>query len=84
MAYGHLDVDECATWLGVCVAEKYTGRGLGREVVQALVNRADLVSREVWLTVDESNYRAKSLYDSFGFSVVKILNGVYYMRRERR
>ena len=31
VCYGHLDREADTVWLGICVAEGHTGRGLGRE-----------------------------------------------------
>jgi GNAT superfamily N-acetyltransferase len=37
ITYGHLDSEEEKLWLGICVAEGYKGRGLGKQTMQKLV-----------------------------------------------
>ena len=68
LAYGHLDVENNVVWLGVCVLPRYWGKGLGKSVVQRLLQEA--VERRVelvMLSVDSDNAHAISLYTKLGF-----------------
>ncbi len=53
------------------VSEKTKGKGLGRKLLQALIERAsqDKILKQIYLTVVATNHRAKSLYLSEGFEV---------------
>jgi len=67
VAYGHLDPEGGKTWLGVCIIEGWRGKGLGRQIVSALLKVADEGGITITLTVDEDNQAGKHLYESFGF-----------------
>jgi cyclohexyl-isocyanide hydratase len=56
------------------ISEKAKGRGLGRKLLQACINRAkqDPNLKQIYLTVVSTNYRAKNLYFSEGFEVFSI------------
>lgn len=68
---------EChnATLVGMFVSSQWSGQGIGRALVQALVQHArGLPSLEqIDLTVTAGNDRAQSLYDSCGFTVIGVL-----------
>ncbi len=69
MAYGHLDKENEVVWLGIAVADEFTGRGIGEKMLQKLINGARNHKIEsVALTVDADNFRAISLYEKFGFN----------------
>lgn len=52
----------------VAVAPEFRGRGLGRKLVEAVIERAgDRGVREVFLEVRRSNVCAQNLYSTFGF-----------------
>ena len=53
------------------VSEKAKGQGLGRKLLQALIERAsqDKTLKQIYLTVVATNHRAKSLYLSEGFEI---------------
>lgn len=54
--------------LAAVVTESYRGRGIGRAVVRALLERmAEMGFREVRLTVAPTNAGALHLYESIGF-----------------
>ena len=83
VAYGHLDVEEGHTWLGICVGEKYLGQGYGKEMIHELLTYADLKGASpILLSVDKDNLSAISLYNKVGFVTTKTTESVYYMRRE--
>lgn len=83
IGYGHLD--PCSVgkiWLGICLRHDCTGRGLGKSIMQNLLDYADKNSiEEVNLSVDISNPRGKNLYEQFGFSVYNKTETMYFMKR---
>lgn len=66
--YGHLDKDGDNVWLGIAIAERFKGNGLGKLIMDFLVYHAksNRLSK-VKLTVDDGNIPAISLYKKFGF-----------------
>lgn len=64
--------------LNLAVAEGGRRRGLGRALVEAIVDRlTDRGVREVFLEVRESNAPARALYTAFGFKEVGRRKGYY-------
>lgn len=80
VAYGHLDREEGVVWLGIAVAQPDQGRGLGRLMMERLLEegRRRRVAT-VRLSVDEGNRGAIRLYRSFGFVEVERRNGRCFM-----
>ena len=75
VGYGHLDKDGDTVWLGIAVAEKMRGKGLGKKIMGFLVKRAkELAIESVQLSVDTTNTAAIQLYLSFGFERAGLLN----------
>lgn len=85
VGYGHLDNENGSVWLGIAICESQTGKGLGKLLMEFLVNRADMLKVEfVRLTVDKNNEKAIKLYFDFGFSYVKDISlNVQMMERKR-
>ena len=70
VCYGHLNLDKDTgdAWLGVCVIEGKTGRGLGSEMMRALLQAAKSKGvKTVRLIVDSDNEAAKNMYERMGF-----------------
>ncbi len=63
--------------VGVTVHDDFVGRGLGRAMLEALLDVADnwLGLRRVSLTVNTDNARALALYQSLGFEIEGTLRG---------
>jgi ribosomal protein S18 acetylase RimI-like enzyme len=67
-AYGHLDRESGTVWLGVAVADHARGRGIGRKMMQRLMDSAiSLGIPAIRLSVDNGNETAIRLYERFGF-----------------
>lgn len=65
---GNLDKD--VPLLGIGISERYSGRGLGKELMGMLVVEGKLRGkRGISLTVVRSNERARRLYEQFDFQV---------------
>lgn len=80
VAYGHLDPHADGLWLGVCVTEGMTGRGLGEQMVRELLRRAG--TETVRLSVDALNEKAIKLYKKVGFETCSAETGTLFMKRE--
>jgi len=85
VAYGHLDHDGEKTWLGVCVADEWRGKGRGTAIVTALLEEADKSGIDVSLTVDEGNAQARRIYERLGFkNLRRVSTNVLYYERSKR
>lgn len=83
VGYGHLDFENCV-WLGICVLEKYRGRGFGKKIMEKLIEKArENEISEIQLTVDKENIIAKKLYEKFDFEVIKESETFYRMKRNK-
>lgn len=70
VAYGHLDKEASIIWLGIAVAEQYTGRGLGKLMMQTLLTDAKIQKVKcIRLSVDNNNEKAIALYKKMGFKL---------------
>jgi perosamine synthetase len=79
ICYGHID----DRWIGVCVLPSYQGKGIGRLLLQFLVNYATLEGIEqLRLTVDKDNVRALHLYRSYGFEIQETRPTLYLMVKD--
>jgi ribosomal protein S18 acetylase RimI-like enzyme len=83
-AYGHLDQEVGITWLGIAVAERFRGQGLGRQMMQVLVDKGrELKLDTIRLAVDQDNPVAIRLYKHFSFRLIedKGAVGIYQLAR---
>lgn len=72
VGYGHLDKDGNTVWLGICIEENSIGKGLGKKIIESLINYAKLNKiQEVVLKVDATNIAAITLYKRFNFIEVE-------------
>jgi L-amino acid N-acyltransferase YncA len=70
---------------GIVIAQKYCGLGLGRKIMDYLIEWANSngITKKISLVTSENNYRAMELYKKVGFEVEGVLqknnyvNGVY-------
>ncbi len=71
---------------GIVIAEQYCGLGLGRKILDYLIEWAKLngITKRICLVTREDNTRAIELYKKVGFETEGILkkdnfiNGIYY------
>lgn len=69
VAYGHLDPEGETLWLGIAVDASMRGRGLGRQMMNYLIDHARSTGEtSLMLTVDKGNPTAIRLYESMGFT----------------
>ena len=84
MDIGCLHTDEFSDHIRlyrIWLLPEYQNQGLGSQVLESLINRADELGLPLKLTVLRSN-PAKQLYERLGFSVKKETDSHYEMRRE--
>lgn len=69
---------------GLILDEGFQGRGIGTEVLRKLAAEYGDRARYIELGVDQTNTKAKALYERMGYRVVKILEdvGFYVMQKE--
>ena len=69
-------LDSSAPTLGIGITEPYTGRGRGKRLMEALIQRARELSKEaIDLCHVVGNERARRLYHGFGFIVTGHFRG---------
>lgn len=79
IGYGHLDYEE-KVWLGICVLEKHTGQGYGKEIMNFLLKEAkNKKIKQIYLSFYEGNNIAYELYKKYGFEYLYTKNNVRYM-----
>jgi GNAT superfamily N-acetyltransferase len=86
VAYGHIDKENDTYWVGICVLEGHTRKGLGRQIFSTLMTRADVLGiPALELTVDADNIPAQSLYKKYGFVIqsAAITTTNLHMKREK-
>lgn len=82
IVYGHLDVELPNIWLGICVAEKYCGKGYGNKMMKFLTDWADKAEiRILNLSVDKTNEVAYNMYLKYGFNETKQIGNIIIMER---
>jgi len=85
VAYGHLDKENEIIWLGICVTERYRGRGYGDKMMDHLLSYADSAEIKIInLSVDRDNCGARKLYEKKGFMFCYDKNNLSYYKRETK
>lgn len=82
IAYGHLDKEDEKLWLGICILEKYTGKGYGNQMMKYLIKSSN--KEKISLTVDNDNMKAINLYKKFNFIVYEKKETITYMNLETK
>ena len=72
VGYCHLEEENNIVWLGISIIENKIGQGLGNILISHLLNEKKKKKVEsINLAVDEDNFKARNLYEKFGFKVMK-------------
>lgn len=80
IAYGHIDFEE-KYWLGICIWNSYCGKGYGTQIMNNLINYADMNKINLSLSVDLTNTHAIRMYEKYNFKRVRATEHVLYMNR---
>ncbi|MEO9873142.1 N-acetyltransferase family protein [Ekhidna sp.] len=81
VGYGHLDPEDGITWLGICVAERFRGKGIGKLIMNELIKSAKRMEvEEIQLSVDSDNNEAIQLYVRFGFRLSSVEENIRFMK----
>lgn len=83
VGYGQINRQEdCYFLVNFGIAPDYRGKGRSRDFLNAILSRAkDLDIQEIYLDVNEDNFRAKELYLSSGFQEEKsTCTWLYYIK----
>ena len=78
VGYAHID----NAWIGICVLPQHQGRGIGKALLQFLIDYARGSENTLLrLTVDTTNEPAISMYRTFGFEIVSEVQSSYLMSK---
>lgn len=78
VGYGHLEPENDIFWLGICVLPAFSGKGYGKNMMNALIERAkELKLTSITLTVDRQNTVAIKLYEQFNFKIETVHKNYY-------
>jgi hypothetical protein len=70
IGYGHLDLDNNVTWLGISIIENEINKGYGNKIMVYLINKAKILNiKKISLSVDKNNLGAINLYNKLGFKI---------------
>jgi len=72
--------------LGIVIEKRYWGLGLGRKLMNLLINwaKSNNITKKITLLTNENNKKARDLYKKIGFieegllTMDNYINGVYY------
>ena len=68
VGYAHIDYDDDKYWFGICILDKYQGKGYGKKMMEYIFNSEKIKTiDEIYLTVDKINTIAIKLYTKFNF-----------------
>ena len=82
IGYGHLDKEDNTIWLGIAIAEEQTGKGLGKKVMQFLLQEASRKNiKTIQLSVDKANLSARQLYERMGFLLNKETGNICFYEK---
>ena len=84
-AYGHLDFDEHSKlWLGILVSDSHQNKGFGKSIMKILLDSFKKMNdKRLYLSVDEDNLKAVSLYKKFGFNLLEKKENILYYVLEK-
>lgn len=83
IGYGHLDKEGNDIWLGIAVAENQIGKGLGKMIINYLLDFAIKKNLNIIkLSVDINNLQAIRLYEKVGFIIESKCNEKTYIMKK--
>lgn len=83
IGYGHLDPENMKVWLGLCVMEKWKGKGIGKRLMNHLIEEAERLGLpKLYLSVDKENNSAIKLYKQFNFKPIEKRDKILIFKRD--
>ena len=80
IGYAHIDNDEDKYWFGICILEKYHGKGFGKQMIEYVMSNEKIKNiKNIYLTVDKINKVAIHLYIKNNFNIVEEKDNYYLM-----
>jgi ribosomal protein S18 acetylase RimI-like enzyme len=71
VGYAHIDYDDNKYWFGICIINKYQGKGYGKKLMEYIFNDEKIKNIDkIYLTVDKINTIAIKLYTNFNFNII--------------
>jgi ribosomal protein S18 acetylase RimI-like enzyme len=82
IGYAHIDFDDDKYWFGICIIDKYQGKGYGGKMMEYIFND-EKVKRidKIYLTVDKINTVAINLYKKNEFLIIDEKESYFVMMR---
>ena len=68
VGYGHLDLEDGITWLGIMVCDDCKSKGYGKIIMDKLITYRN---NDIYLSVDNENIIAQKLYAQSGFVTIE-------------
>lgn len=82
VAYGHLDLDDNITWMGICVLPLYQNKGYGKIMVEKLIIEAKILNLgKIHAAVDNVNKNSIKMFLHFGFKTKTVFEtfSIYFL-----
>lgn len=80
VGYAHIDFEDNKYWFGICILEKYQGKGYGKKIMEYIFNSKKIKNiNKIYLTVDKINIVAINLYTKFNFTINEDFETFYKM-----
>ena len=84
VGYAHIDFDDNNYWFGICILDKYQGKGYGKQMIEYLFNHEKIKTiDEIYLTVDKINVNAIELYKRYKFYNINEKETYFIMLRRK-
>ena len=82
IGYAHIDYDDEKHWFGICILEKYHGKGFGKQMMEYILSIEKIKKiNNIYLTVDKINKIAIHLYTKHNFYILEEKEDYYLMLR---
>jgi ribosomal protein S18 acetylase RimI-like enzyme len=84
VGYAHIDFDCDKHWFGICILDKYQGKGYGKMMMQYIFNNEKVKNIDkIYLTVDKVNNVAIKLYEKYDFNIINEKNTYFTMVKNK-
>jgi len=85
IGYTHLERENDIVWFGICIDEKYHGRGIGKGLMSKIIEHSQILElSDIHLSVYKDNISAIKLYEKMNFVGYKQNEKSYFMKLENK